>query len=862
MPKASAALTDFTAGELSPRLDGRVDLQKYFSGAKILSNMVVHPHGGASRRPGTIFVSEVKSSAQAARLIPFEFNVEQTYILQLGPSYFRILKDGGVVESGGSAVEVATSYTEAQLPELKFAQSADVMYITHPDHPPRKISRTSHTAWTIADISLIRGPMQDQNVTTTTLTASARTGSVTITASAATFVSTDVGRLVKLHNGYAKITGFTNTTVVTATVQENEDLRTELQPSYTASTIALHEGDPSSTGLEHNDRITDSAKNFVDEGFKTGMDITVSGAGTSANNGSYLAVSVTEDTILLAPSDDATAESASASITIVGALTADKDWALGAFSPTTGYPSAISLYEQRLVFAATANQPQTIFFSVSGDFENFTSGTADDAAMIYTIGSNQVNVIRYLSSGRSLLVGTSGGEFAARAGNTDAAITPTNIQIKRQASYGTADIQPVQVANATLFVQRAKRKLRELNYNFDTDSYTAPDLTILAEHITESGIKEVALQQEPDNIVWSVLNNGILAGMTYRREENVVAWHQHKIGGVFGAATVTVSDYANIDVGTDIILSKSDGTLVTFTSEAVSGSAPTGDNGWRPNESNNTTADNIYTAINAHTDFTVANPAAAVVTIYETLKTGTSPLTVASTDATRLVVTSESYAVVENIAVVPGDLDEDAIYLVVKRTINGATKRYVEWFNVFEFGTDVADAFYVDSGLSYSGSASSSISGLTHLEAETITVLTNGSTHPNKSVSSGAVTLDRTTTYGHFGLGYTSTLQTMRVDQGSAQGTSQGKTKRIHDVTVRLYRSVGVKIGQSTDQLDLIPFRSSADEMGLPVPLFTGDKDVEFDGGYGTDGFVVVQQDQALPLTVLAVYPRLTTFDE
>jgi|TARA_Y100000310_G_scaffold48435_2_gene44910 hypothetical protein len=862
MPKAAAALTPFTAGELSPRLDGRVDLQKYFSGAKVLQNMVVHPHGGASRRPGTIFVAEVKTSSEAARLIPFEFNVTQTYVLQFGPSYFRILKDGGVIESGGSPVEVATSYTEAELPELKFAQSADVMYVVHPDHPPRKISRTSHTAWTIANVTLVRGPMQDENLTTTTLTAGARTGSVTITASSATFASTDVGRLVKLHNGYAAITAYSSATSVTATVQENEDLRSELQPSYTASTIALHEGDPSATGLEHNDRITDSGKNFIDEGFKTGMNITVAGAGTGANNGSYLAVSVTEDTILLAPSDDVTAEAASSSITISGDLTAHTEWSLGALSATTGYPSAVSLYEQRLVFAATANQPQTLFFSVSGDFENFTSGTADADAMIYTIGSNQVNVIRYLASGRSLLVGTSGGEFAARAGDSDAAITPTNIQIKRQCTYGTADIQPVQVANATLFVQRAKRKLRELTYNFDTDSYTAPDLTILAEHITETGISEVSYQQEPDNIIWCVLANGKLAGMTYRREESVVAWHQHKIGGVFGAATVTVTDYANIDTGTDIILSKSDGTTVTFTSEAAGGSAPTEDNGWRPNGSNDATADNIFTAINAHDDFTVANPAANVVTIYETLKTGTDPLTVTSTDLTRLAVASESYAVVENIAVTPGDLDEDAIYIVVKRTINGATKRYIEYFNVFDFGSNVENAFFVDSGLSYSGSASSSISGLSHLEGEAITILTNGSTHPNKPVASGAVTLDRTTTYGHFGLGFTSTLQTMRIDQGSAQGTSQGKTKRIHDVTVRLYRSVGVKVGQSSAQLDLIPFRSSADEMGLPVPLYTGDKDVEFDGGYDTDGFVVVRQDQALPLTVLAVYPRLTTFDE
>ena len=863
MAKASVAFADFTAGELSPRLDGRTDLQKYFSGASQMTNLLVHPHGGASRRPGTKFIGEVKNSANAARLIPFEFNVDQTYVLQFGPSYFRIVKDNGLVSSGGSIVEVATSYTEAQLPDLKFTQSADVMYITHPSHPPRKITRTSHTAWAIADVALIRGPMLDPNLTTTTLTSSGRTGSVNITASASLFASTDVGRLVKLHYGFAKITGYTNATTVAATVQENADGLSELAPSYASDTIAFHEGDPSSTGLEHNDRITDSDKKFITEGFKSGMSITASGASTSANNTPYLAVSVTEDTILLAPSDDCVAEAASATITIVGDLLADLNWSLGAFSGTTGYPTAVSIYESRLVFAGTSSQPQTVYFSQTGDFENFTGGTLDTDGMIYTLGSNQVNVIRYLASGRSLLIGTSGGEFAVRAGDSDAAITPTNIQIKKQCSYGTANIQPVQVANATLFVQRAKRKLRELTYNFDTDSYTAPDLTILAEHVTETGIVEIALQQEPDNIVWAVLSNGRLAGMTYRREENVVAWHQHRLGGVFGAATVTVTDYANIAVGTEIVVTKSDGTEVTFTSEAISGDAPSETNGWRPNESNDTTADNIYTAINAHADFTVANPAANVVTIRETLRAGVSPISVSSQDATRLATANEGEAVVENIAVIPGDLDEDSVYLVVKRTIDGATQRYIEYFTTFDFGTEIENAYFVDCGLSYSGSATASISsGLAHLEGETLRILEEGATHPSRSVASGAVTLDRTTTSAHFGLPYRSILQTMRVDRGSTQGTSQGKVKRIHDVTVRLYRSVGVQVGSSISQLDRIPFRSSADAMDNAVPLYTGDKDVEFDSGYDTDGYVCVLQDQALPMTVLAIYPRLVVYDE
>ena len=290
-----------------------------------------------------------------------------------------------------------------------------------------------------------------------------------------------------------------------------------------------------------------------------------------------------------------------------------------------------------------------------------------------------------------------------------------------------------------------------------------------------------------------------------------------------------------------------------------------------------------------------------------------------------------NYGIVENVATVPGDLDEDQTYIVVKRTIGGATKRYIEYLNLMDFGSNVKDAFFIDSGLSYTGVASTtaqdhtnsatsivladgssfassgiikigpefitytgkstntltgctrgahgtaalastsgsvvtqaaiSLSGLTHLEGQTVKIMTDGSTHPDKTVSSAAVTLARPTTYAHVVLGFTSTLKTMRVEKGAQDGTAQGKIKRIHDVTVRFYRSVGAKVGSATTQTDVIPFRSSADEMNQPVPLYTGDKSVEFDGAFDTDGFVVVQQDQVLPMTVLAIYPRLITFDE
>jgi hypothetical protein len=1004
MAKSSAPFTNFTAGELSPRLDGRTDLAKYFNGCKKLQNFLTFPQGGVTRRPGTEHIAVGRSSGSVAlRLIPFEFNVEQTYVLEFSAGRFRIYKDGGiVVDGGGSPIEVVTQYSAAQLAGLKFTQSADTMYIVHPDHPPRQITRTDHDAWTISNIEFRRGPFLDPVFDGSTLLADGRTGTVGITSSVSNFFkSSDVGaalstgRFIKLHHGYAQIDslrytlGFTNlsggtfspgqqitttgpgagstaiiisvgvsslvvdtvtgstwtngvsfespggvvtadatnaldttqSTSVTATVLENDELEEELEPSFTATTISFHEGDPDSTGLAHNDFIEDSSGHFISEGFKVGMRISASGSaniaissistsgskivvttdaphnlidgdlvkftgstgitvsfpttpsssindfffevrldGTnpetkfdlldpttrkdangsgSSTNGSLvngnnfsnaLIVAISDSIITLSTSNDVHFQNEGQSITLSGDLIADDEYQMGAFSDTTGYPACVAFFEQRLVFANTALQPQTLYFSVSGDYTNFTAGTADDSALIYTIGSNQVNVIRYLTSSKVLLVGTSGGEFAVRAGSVDAPITPLNTQIKQQAKYGSADIQPLVIGSTALFVQREQRKLRELVYNFDVDSYIAPDMTLLAEHITEGKIKEMAYQQEPNNVVWCVLEDGKLIAMTYRREEDVVAWHEHQLGG-------TLTDGG----------------------------------------------------------------------------------------------TTYDYGFVESVASISsGERTEEEVYVAVRRTINGSNVRHVERLKPIDFGTNVEDAFYVDAGLTYTGVTSTldggvgasavvislddassfsasgkvrirneiiaysaksgndlikctraqdgsiasahadgetvtqlatTISGLDHLEGQTVSILANGATHPDKVVSSGSVTLDRSVTKAHIGLPYDSILQTMRIEAGGTEGTAQAKNKRISDLDIRVLNSVGVEIGPSEDDLDLIPFRKSSMAMDQPVPLYTGDKFIEFPGGYNNDGFVVVKQDQPLPLTILSIYPRLQTFD-
>ena len=674
MARVAVQLTNFTGGELSPRLDGRNDLQKYPTGCKTLENMIVFPHGSAARRSGTQFVAEVKDSSKETRLIPFEFSTTQTYMLEFGNQYIRFYKDDGQILSSGSAYEIASPYLEAELFDIKYAQSADVMYLCHPNHPVKKLARTGHTSWTLTSVEFTNGPFMDHNIETTTITAShtntGQTGTLTISSTTGVnsnqgWLSTDVGRLVHMLDGHVKITGYTSSTVV------NMEVLSDI------------------------------------------------------SNGS-----------------------------------ATTDFALGSFSSTTGHPSCVTFFEQRLVFAATLSQPQTLFFSKSGDYENMDDnyhGTvADDDSIIYTIASNQVNAIRFMTATRTLIIGTAGGEFAVSGGGTDIAITPTNILIKKQSNNGAANVDALAVGNATLFLQRARRKLRELAYNFDVDGYVAPDLTILAEHISEGGFKQLSYQQEPNQVIWCARNDGQLVGLTYQREQQVVAWHRHIFGGVFGSGN----------------------------------------------------------------------------------------------------------AVCDSVATIPTDDSEYQTWVIVKRTINGATKRYVEYIHQYDFDeTDDTSFNFLDSQLSYDGSAVTTISGLAHLEGQTVSVLADGATHPDKVVSSGDIVLERAASKVKVGLGYTSLLQTMRIDAGAQNGTSQSKTKRIYEITARLYESIGVEVGPDLANMERIPFRSSANAMNSGVNVFTGDKEIEFRGNYETDGFIFVRQTQPLPLTILSLYPKLQTND-
>ena len=920
MARVSQLQTNFTAGELSNRLYGRPDLAKYKNGAETLENIIVFPHGGASRRSGTKFVKEVKVSADNTRLIPFEFSVTQAYMLEFGDEYMRIYKDGGVVleanktisgatqanpcvvtatshgysngdeiyissvvgmtelngkyykiknkttntfeltdiddtninsssytaySSAGTAARVytvTTPYDKDDIDTIQFAQSADILYLAHSSYAPRKIERTAHTSFTVTEISFEDGPYLKENTTTTTLTPSAASGSINITASATTginggdgWLATDVGRTIRI--GHQATAWAASTSYSLGNVRRNAGNVYECIKAGTSDSS----GGPTGDG----DEIVDNnvSWKFLNEG--------------GIQWGNATVASRTNSTVVACTTNEA-----------FGGTSGETKWRLGSWSGTTGYPAATTFFEQRLFFAGSTNEPQTVWGSRSADYENFKPGTLDDDPVQYTIASNDVNAIRWLVSGRALFIGTVGGEFVMQASSLSEALTPTNVKVTREGTRGAFATAPVKVDEAVLYIQRQQRKLREMVYVYDSDSFKSPDLTLLSEQVAYGGMNEIVYQQELDSIVWGIRNDGQLMGMTYLRDQQVVAWHRHILGGRFGEATITVTDYANIATGTTITFTKSDGTTVTYTSEASGASAPSDTTyGWRPNTNNDTTADNIYTRIaasSATTGLTATNPAANVVTVTETNHSVIGYLTVTTSDTTRLATTDENIAQVTSLGTIPGS-GADQLWMICKRTINGVTRQYIEYFAP-NFNADDGDlkedGIFSDSALTYSGTATASVTGLDHLEGQTASILGNGDFYVPQDVSSGALSsFSPTLTKAQIGLGYKSTIKTLRPEIGSEDGTAQGKTKRIFEVMIRFINTLGCKYGPSVSDLDEILFRDSDDPMDSSAPLFTGDKTVFFHGGWETEGQIIIVQDQPFPMTVSSVVTRLTNND-
>lgn len=412
------------------------------------------------------------------------------------------------------------------------------------------------------------------------------------------------------------------------------------------------------------------------------------------------------------------------------------------------YPSCVTFYEQRLWFAATRDEPQAIWATKSGDFEDMTIGVNDDDALKYVLGSDQVNAIKWLSAGKVLAIGTIGGIFVMGSNSATTPITPTNVMVRRETNIGTAYVMPKRIGTYAYYVQRDKKHLRQFAYNFDSDSYLSLDMTLLAEHIAKNQIKELAYQASPYSILWAIREDGMLLSFTRNILQQISAWAKHTTDGLF-----------------------------------------------------------------------------------------------------------------ESVAVIPRqDGAYDEVWVVVQRTINNVAKRYIEYLTDFEF-TQQDDAFYVDSGLTYDGAQTTTISGLDHLEGKTVKILADGAVQPDKTVQNGQINLDIPASKVQVGLGYESILETLKSEGGSAFGTAQGKIQRIYKIGLNLYRTLGGFVGYG-NTLDELWYRDSSMPMDQAVPLFDGFKFITPPKGYDRELTITVKQIQPLPICIRALILFMVTFDE
>lgn len=809
----------FGGGELSTSLYARVDLAKYHVGARLLRNFIVHKHGGASNRPGFEYICEVKDSTKATRILPFEYNDEQTYILEKGDQYLRVLKDGeqvlvspsawsavtayvvndAVTQGGttylciaantnqqppnatywraltGNIFEIGTPYLEADLfpnvstknAGLKYTQSNDVMTITHKGYAPRDLSRTGHAKWALTTIDF-------------SPTISAPTGlAAVVTGSAGT-------------NWKYKVTAIKDETL-------EESLPTSEVTASAAATL--------------------NSSNYVTLNWNA-----VSGATKydvyKERNGLYGWIGTTETAGGF--KDDG----------IDPDLDETPPTARNPFGSAGNYPGTVGYHEQRKMFGGSTNKPQTIWGTQSSRLTNMnvSSPTRDDDAITIGIASRQNNAIRHLVSLNALIAMTAGAAWSFAPGTQADVLTPTGgTRIKPEHYSGCSDVPPLLVGNRALYLTKNGRGVRDLAYEYSVDGFRGGDLSVLANHLFRGRqIKMWAYAEHPDSIIWAVRNDGKLLSFTYLHEHEVFAWTQHETDGKVEDVTVVTEGFE--DRVYIVVRRRINGAFKRF-------------------------IERLHTR-----DFESVRDAFFV----DCGLTHDDPKEIEGiTSASPPVVTSTAHGIANGskvyISDVEGCEDEDG-----ESEVNGVTFLVANaTANTFELKTEAGAAIdgsawsdYLEGG--YVRKLVTTLSGYDHLNGEEVAILADGNVLPRQTVSGGAITLDRAASTIHVGLPYTADLKTLDIDLG--QPTVSGKMKRVAKVTAIVEYTRGLWLGPNTGNAsDLVEHKDRTTEAyGQPTALREGKLEVIIPAKWDKKGSIWAQVRDPLPVTILGLVPELT----
>ena len=711
MGRLNVVRNNFTGGEISPRLAARYGLQGFENGCLSIENMLVRKEGGLVKRPGLRFVAPAKYHDKKCRLISFRFSRAQRYLIEAGDGYFRFFAGGGQIQVGGAPYEVASPYTEAQLPELTWTQSFDLLYLLHPAHPPRSLARLDHANWVLSVLPF-SPPMTYEagHKPLVGLVLSGTTGTVSATlAGPAGFLASDEDRLIEAQGGQGTITAVADAN--SATIEVNRPFPAT---AFAGGVWALI-GSP-------NTALTPSKKEPV--GAIVTLTLAANGwrfedAGKFADvAGGFVEITSVTDALHA----KGVIRQALSSTDAVGG----GGWKLRAASWTVarGFPSCAGFHQQRLSFGGVPSDPGRLYMSRSADFYNFTLGIEDDNAVEYPLLDDDANGIVWIKSfGDALAIGTDAGAWVVKSGITDPTITPTAIAASMQAPYGAAPgLIPRRIGGLLVYVHRSRKSLRALQYDYSSDSYKAADINVLSEHMFWPGIVDWAFQEERTPTVWVSRGDGQIAACTLYPEHEVMGWSRHVTAGV-----------------------------------------------------------------------------------------------------------------VENVAVIPGDPD-DELWCVVKRTIGGEERRFIEKLDpVPEDWAEVADCFCVDCGLTYDGSPATMISGLDHLEGETVQVVADGMVLAGRLVVDGKITLTYPASKVHVGIGYEASFVPTAPDLGAPDGSTAGRRKRVQRVVIDGMNATQCWVGPGRDKLVIVDGVTTR-RMDQPSDAFSGQvrqiPDFSYDDGY------------------------------
>ena len=735
---------------------------------------------------------------------------------------------GSQILQDGEAYAITSPFAAEDLFQVQYIQSANVMYLVHPDYHPQILRRYGDTNWTIEDVNLVRGPFMGQNKTVaSTITASATTGDIILTASTDIFDAGHVGALWQLvHLVDANIvSGAFGADGLTSAmdVSLNQDFSAQTHGDWTGTLIIQRSYDnstwrdifPFSAGGSFENLIWTDTETVDDAWYRLKMTSFV--AGTQVMTFDMATLSYERQGIVEI-TGVSTARIANATVLYsLGGTAATYKWSEGSFSDYRGFPATVSLHRERLAFGGTATEPDTIWFSQTDDWHNFLVTNLDTSAITFTLAADQVNAIRWMVSHNDLIIGTSGDEWKL---DTPAGKPLSASTVMRQTTYGSAKIQALAVNNNVIYAQRNAKKIQSMGYRYEGDNWSSTDYTLLSEHITAGGIVEMAYQRVPFSILWSVCENGDLLALVMEDNQEILGWSRYVFDG--DCESVAVIPGETEDEVWVIVKREIGGVYKRYIEQ------------FQPIDFAD--QDSAF-----FVDCGLSFDGGAAVTVTNI------------TQAYPAVVTAPEHTFEDGDQVRFSDIggmDEVNYRVYTVSTVSGAS------FEIRD-GTDAVDINSVGFTAYTSGGeieqVENTFTTLDHIEAKAVVAAGDGGYAGSYTVDANTVTLDDYYNRVHIGLPYTAKLQPMKLEFLTTGGALQGRTKRITATTVRLFESLSCSIGPTWTDYDSYVFRDTSDPMEAATPLFTGDKEMNFTGGFEKAGDMCIQDSYPVPLTVLGI---------